>query len=259
MTTTSPPRIAVSGVPGRLASAIARAVIESDDLELGTVFNPARVGQDWNGLAYVGRYSDIEADVVVEAGPTSAVMDNLAGWRALGVATVVGTSGFTAERVTAVERLWGEGQPACLIVPNFSIGAVLAGRFAELAAAHFETVEVIERHGAHKPDAPSGTALHTAGRVGAAGGRSASRGGEELAPGALGGDVGGVRVHSLRLAGVLAHQEVAMSNDGEQLSIVHHSTSYSSFANGALAAVRAVGDLAGVSVGLDAILGVDNG
>ncbi len=250
-------RVAVSGVPGRLASAIAEAIVAADDLDLVAAVNPGRRGETWNDLPYRS-LEEVDAEVVVEAGPTSVVMDNLARWRALGVAVVVGTSGFTAERVEAVESLWGDGRPGCLIVPNFSIGAVLAGRFAELAATHFETVEVIERHGASKPDAPSGTALHTAGRMASAGGRSSSRG-EELAPGALGGDVSGVRVHSLRLAGVLAHQEVAMSNVGEQFSIVHHSTSYGSFATGALAAVRAIGDIEGVAMGLDAILGLDTG
>src|SRR5690606_40328639 len=108
-------------------------------------------------------------------------------------------------------------------------------RLAELAAPLYATVEIINRHRERKPDAPSGTALQTAARVAAAGGRSAPKG-EELVEGALGADVEGVRVHSLRLAGLLSHQEVAHTNPGEQLSIVHQSTSYGSFAAGALAA-----------------------
>lgn len=246
-------RVIVSGVPGRLAAAIAEGVLDADDVELVGVYNPNRQGE-WNGVPYLDAAS-VSADVVIEAGPAGPVFDNIARWRQLGLAVVVGTSGFTTERLEQLADLWGEEGPGCLVVPNFSIGAVLATRFAELAAPHFATVEVIERHRAAKPDAPSGTALQTAARIAAAGGRSADRT-EELVTGSLGGDVDGVRVHSLRLEGMLAHQEVALTNSGEQLSLVHHSTSYGSFAAGALAAVRAMSTVSGVEVGLDRILGL---
>jgi 4-hydroxy-tetrahydrodipicolinate reductase len=154
-----------------------------------------------------------------------------------------------------VRNLWQGAERACLIVPNFAIGAVLSMRFAELAARHFVTTEVIERHRAGKPDAPSGTALQTAARIAAGGGRSAPKT-EELVRGSLGGSVDGVRVHSLRLEGLLSHQEVAMTNPGEQFSIVHQSTSYDSFAAGAVAAVKGVLTMSGVAVGLDRVLGL---
>lgn len=242
--------VLVSGVPGKLAAAVASAVSAADDLELVGVFNPSRRGE-WEGVPF--REDTAGAAVVVEAASDRGVMDNLRRWRAAGVAVVVGTSGFTQDRIREVEAMWQGAEHACLIVPNFSIGAVLMMRFAELAAPHFQTVEVVERHKAEKPDAPSGTALQTAARIAAAGGRSHPRS-EELVVGALGGEVEGVRVHSLRLAGLLSHQEVAFTNPGEQLSIVHQSTSYSSFAPGAVAAVRGVVGLRGVVVGLDAIL-----
>lgn len=242
----------VSGVPGKLASAIARGFLDADDIDLVGVHNPTRSG-GWEGISYVADADG--ADVVVEACPDRAVMDNLARWREAGVSVVVGTSGFTQDRIDAVRRLWDGADTGCLIVPNFSIGAVLMMKFAEMAAPHFATTEVVERHRDGKPDAPSGTALQTAARVAAAGGRSAPKG-EELVEGALGADVEGVRVHSLRLAGLLSHQEVAHTNPGEQLSIVHQSTSYGSFAAGALAAVRAVVHLRGVVVGLDEVLGL---
>lgn len=242
----------VSGVPGRLAGAIAQGLMAEDGIELAGVFNPGRSGE-WEGIRYLPDPEQV--DVVVEAGPDSTVMDNLRRWRSIGAAVVVGTSGFTQERIDEVRRMWEGATTACLIVPNFSMGAVLMMRFAEMAAPHFATVEVVERHKDGKPDAPSGTALGTAARIAAAGGRSGGRS-EELVAGALGGDVGGVRVHSLRLAGMLSHQEVALTNPGEQLSIVHQSTSYGSFAAGAAAAVRAVGDLEGVTLGLDAVLGI---
>lgn len=127
-------------------------------------------------------------------------------------------------------------------------------RFASQAAEHFDAVEVVERHHATKPDAPSGTSLATAMGVSEAGGRSAE-GSEELVDGARGALVEGVRVHSLRLPGVIAQQEVALSNKGEVLSIEHLSTSYESFAAGAILAVRKVGDLdGGVHLGLDSVL-----
>ena len=129
------------------------------------------------------------------------------------MATVVGTSGFTPERLERLGEMWGSDGPPALVVPNFSIGAVLMMRFAADAAPHFESVEVIERHHSTKPDAPSGTALATAMGLAAAGGSSAS-GSAELVAGARGGDVEGVRVHALRLPGLISQQEVALSNAG---------------------------------------------
>lgn len=249
-------RVVISGLPGALATVIAEGVGAADDLELVGVHNPTRSG-DWAGVPYLSEVSADRVDVVVEAGPDHPVMGNLQQWRQADVAVVVGTSGFTESRLEEVRRLWQGAGRGCLVVPNFSIGAVLSMRFAEIAAPWFATTEVIERHRAGKPDAPSGTALQTATRIAAAGGRSAPKR-EELAPGALGGDVNGVRVHSLRLEGLLSHQEVALTNAGEQLSIVHQSTSYGSFAEGALVAIRSATDLAGgrVEVGLDRVLGL---
>lgn len=249
----APIRVFVSGVPGQLATAVAHGVRSADGMEVVAVHNPRRAGE-WEGVPYLR--DPVGVDVIVEAGPDAPVMDNLARWRTSGAAVVVGTSGFTQEKIEQVRDLWEGDEAGCLIVPNFSIGAVLMMRFAELAAPHFETVEVIERHRKGKPDAPSGTALQTAARIAGAGGTSIPSG-EELAPGARGGDVEGVRVHSLRLAGLLAHQEVALTNDGEQFSLVHQSTSYGSFAAGAVAAVRAVTTMRGVTVGLDAALGLE--
>lgn len=247
--------VLVSGVPGNLASAIATGIRQDEGLDLVGVYNPGREGE-WEGIPYVDAAAG--AQVVVEASPDHSVMENLGRWREAGASVVVGTSGFTQERIATLRKMWEGAETACLIVPNFSIGAVLMMRFAELAAPHFQTVEVIERHKENKPDAPSGTALQTAARIAAAGGRSGPEG-EELAAGARGGDVEGVRVHSLRLAGLLSHQEVALTNPGEQLSIVHQSTSYSSFAAGAVAAVKAAGDLMGVVLGLDTVLGLADG
>ncbi len=247
-------QVAISGAGGKLATAIADAVVATDDLELAGLFNPNRVGVELHGVTVVGDPSQIEAEVMVETAHPDDVFDNLAIWKAAGMAAVVGTSGFTPDRLASLREMWGESGPPCLVVPNFSIGAVLMMRFAAQAAPHFEAVEIIERHHSDKPDAPSGTALASAMGIAGAGGSSAEKS-QELAPGARGAAVEGVRVHSLRLPGLISQQEVALSNAGEVLSIEHLSTSYESFASGALTAIRGVRGLSsGVHLGLDAVL-----
>jgi 4-hydroxy-tetrahydrodipicolinate reductase len=247
-------RVAISGAGGKLATAIADAVLAAEDLELSELFNPNRAGSELHGLAVRGSPSEIDADVMVETAHPDVVFENLAVWRASGMATVVGTSGFTPERLDLLRQTWGADGPPVLVVPNFSIGAVLMMRYAAEAAAHFESVEIIERHHSTKPDAPSGTALATAIGV-ASGGGSSAQGSAELVEGARGAEVEGVRVHAIRLPGLISQQEVVLSNAGEVLSIEHLSTSYQSFGNGALTAIRGVRDLApGVHLGLDTIL-----
>jgi 4-hydroxy-tetrahydrodipicolinate reductase len=246
-------RVAVSGAGGHLATAITTAVVDADDLELTALYNPNRAGEGVGGVTVTGDTTDVTADVIVEAAPADVVLDNLEMWRDTGAAAVVGTSGFTPYRLDLLKSLWTSETP-CLVVPNFSIGAVLMMRFAAEAASHFEAGEVIERHHATKPDAPSGTALATAMGMAEAGGGSAE-GSEELIEGVRGGAVEGIRVHSLRLPGLISQQEVALSNPGEVLSIEHQSTSYESFAMGALLAVRNVGSLeGGVHLGLDVVM-----
>jgi 4-hydroxy-tetrahydrodipicolinate reductase len=245
--------VAVSGAGGKLAGPIIDAVVAADDLSLVALYNPNRGGETMSGVTVTADPGSVAADVIVETAHPDVVFDNLGVWRAAGAAVVVGTSGFTPERLERLRTLWADTSP-CLVVPNFSIGAVLMMRYAADAAGRFEAIEVVERHHSTKPDAPSGTALATAIGVAGAGGASAATSGE-LVEGARGGLVDGVRVHSLRLPGLISHQEVAMSNPGETFSIVHMSTSYESFAAGALVAIRRVGDLApGVHLGLDAVL-----
>lgn len=247
-------RVCVSGAGGKLAGPIIAGVNAADDLELSALYNPNRIGEEIAGATVTGDVSAVTADVVVETAHPDVVFDNLEMWHKTGAAAVVGTSGFTPYRLDLLRSLWGTEIP-CLVVPNFSIGAVLMMRFAAEAASHFEAVEIIERHHATKPDAPSGTALASAMGIAGAGGVSAT-GSEELVPGARGADVEGIRVHALRLPGLISQQEVALSNTGEVLSIEHLSTSYESFASGALLAIRKIGDLdGGVHLGLDAVLG----
>ena len=252
-------KVAVSGPLGRLGSVVARAVSGSEDMRLSGAYDPTRAGKMAAGVEVQGSIRDIDTQVVVECSHPKSVMDNLRQWHAKGVSVVVGTSGFTSERIAEVRSFWGKTGAGCLIVPNFSIGAVLMMRFAEIASAHFDSAEIIERHEDNKPDAPSGTALATAMRLGKTRTPEAGETSDEVVKGARGGLVSGVHVHSLRMRGLLSDQEVAFSNLGETFSINHRSTSYESFANGALVAIRYVQTIKGVTVGLDSALGLDAG
>ncbi|NNF10516.1 MAG: 4-hydroxy-tetrahydrodipicolinate reductase [Acidimicrobiia bacterium] len=232
---------------------------------MGALVGDAIAARD--GMDLVGRYdpaggdgitSDLDeleaADVVVEFTRPDVVMDNLARWHQKNLHAVVGTSGFTPERIEEARSLFGAGPPNCLIVPNFSIGAVLAMRFAAEAAPYFSAAEVIELHHDQKADAPSGTAIATAGRIAEASDQRRSVASNELIAGARGASVDGVPVHSVRLAGLLAHQEVILGGAGETLTIRHDTTDRSSFLPGVLMAVDRVAELPGVTVGLEALL-----
>ena len=248
-------KVAISGGKGRLGSVIARAVALADDLELTALYSPNHPNEMVEGHSIETQAESIDADIVVECTHPDVVMGNLHMWHEQGLSAVVGTSGFTSERIDQVRTLWTNPDTACLIVPNFSIGAVLMMRFAELAMPHFDSAEVIERHEDAKPDAPSGTALATARRMGEAGAKETPES-REIVAGARGGLVSGVRVHSLRMKGMLSDQEVAFSNLGETFSLQHRSTSYESFAQGALVAIRYASTINGVEVGLDSALGL---
>jgi 4-hydroxy-tetrahydrodipicolinate reductase len=250
-------RVLVSGAGGRMGRLVCEAVAGASDLELAGGFDPERAGERVAGIEITAEPRSLgEADVVVEFTTPGAVMGNLAEWRRLGLNAVVGTSGFDASRLSELRRQWGSGPPNCLVVPNFSVGAALMIRMSELAAPHFAAVEVIELHHDGKADAPSGTALSTAARIAGAGGRQ-ERAVEslELVPGARGADVDGVRVHAVRLPGLLAHQEVLLGSPGETLTIRHDTTDRAAFLPGVLLAIRGVGSLTEpVVVGLEAVL-----
>ena len=159
--------------------------------------------------------------------------------------------------IEALEEQWDGLESRCLVVPNFAIGAVLMMRFAELAMPHFESAEIIEMHHHDKPDAPSGTALNTAARMAAARRARQHARGRELVKGALGADVEGVPVHSLRSHGSLAHQEVVFGTGGQLLTLRHDTTDYACFVPGILLALRSIKSLRpGVTVGLEHLLGI---
>jgi 4-hydroxy-tetrahydrodipicolinate reductase len=244
-------KVGVLGAKGRMGSQACGVIEAADDLALSAQVD---VGDSLDPLA--------SCDVVVDFTHPGAVMANLRWCVGHGLGVVVGTSGFDAGRLAEVEQ-WLDETPGgrVLIVPNFSVGAVLMMRFAEQAAPFFESAEVIEMHHAGKADAPSGTATRTAAMI------EQARSGAGLPPspdatvsqadGARGAVLDGVHVHSVRLAGLVAHQEVLLGGHGEVLTIRHDSLDRASFMPGVLLAVRGAGSLpAGLTVGLEALLGL---
>ena len=251
-------RVGVSGAAGRMGRLVAEAVAAAPDLDLAEGYDPGAAGQAVSGIR-IGADPEAmgAAEVVVEFTNPAVVLDNLARWRALGLHAVVGTSGFDAARLNALREIWGSGLARCLVVPNFSIGAVLLLRFAAEAAPHFAAAEVIEAHHDHKADAPSGTALAAAAALARSGGRQERAvESQELAAGARGARVEGVPVHSLRLPGMMGYHEVILGGPGETLTMRHDTTERSSLVPGVLLAVRRVAALPDpVTVGLEAVLG----
>ncbi|MEU3602488.1 4-hydroxy-tetrahydrodipicolinate reductase [Streptomyces sp. NPDC006798] len=243
-------RVAVIGAKGRIGSEAVRAVAAADDLEL---------------VAALGRGDRLEtlvdtgAQVVVELTTPASVMGNLDFCVRHGIHAVVGTTGWTEDRLAQLGTgLAASPETGVLIAPNFSIGAVLTMKFAQAAARWFESAEVVELHHPNKADAPSGTATRTAQLI------AAARAEAGLGPqpdatvtaldGARGADVDGVPVHAVRLRGLLAHQEVLLGGEGETLTIRHDSLHHSSFMPGILLGVRRIGSVPGLTIGLEHFL-----
>jgi 4-hydroxy-tetrahydrodipicolinate reductase len=245
-------KVGVLGAKGRMGSEVCRAVEGAADLELVVTGDEG----DWTA-----EFEAAAPRVVVDFTHPDAVLDNLRWLVAHDVHAVVGTSGFDEAKLAAVrELLAAKPEIGVLVAPNFAIGAVLTMKFAEIAARYYESAEIIELHHPRKVDAPSGTAAHTA-RLVAAARRDAGLGAapdattQELA-GARGAKVEDVPVHSVRLAGLVAHQEVLFGTDGETLTIRHDSLDRTSFMPGVLLGVRSVVDRPGLTVGLDSFLGL---
>ncbi|MEO3977392.1 4-hydroxy-tetrahydrodipicolinate reductase [Streptomyces sp. CAU 1734] len=243
-------RVAVLGAGGRIGSEAVRAVEAADDLELVAAL---RRGDRLETLVDAG------AEVAVELTTPASVMGNLDFCVRHGIHAVVGTTGWTDERLAQLHTsLAASPETGVLIAPNFSIGAVLTMTFARQAARYFESAEVVELHHPGKADAPSGTAHRTAQLI--AGARAEAGLGAQpdatatALDGARGADVDGVRVHSVRLRGLLAHQEVLLGGEGETLTIRHDSLHHSSFMPGILLGVRRVTGAPGLTLGLEHFL-----
>ena len=252
-------RVGVSGAAGRMGKLVAETIAYATGFELTALYDPHADGGAIAGME-VSATPEVmlDADVVVEFTNPDVVMDNLRTWHTMGRHAVVGTSGFGVERLSEVEGFWTSGPGNCRIVPNFSIGAVVMMRVAEIAAPHFDAAEVIEMHHDRKADAPSGTAISTAQRIArAAGEQKREVDSKELVAGARGADVDSVPVHAVRLPGLVAHQAVMFGGMGETLTIRHDTTDRQAFMPGVVLAVRKVSELPmSVTVGLDALLGL---
>jgi 4-hydroxy-tetrahydrodipicolinate reductase len=249
---TEPIRVGVLGARGRMGQQVCQAVDAAEDLDLVAMVDAG----DW-----LFSVADAGAQVLVDFTHPDVVMDNVRFAVDQGIHAVVGTTGFTPERLDTI-RTWLADTPdlGVLVVPNFGIGAVLSMRFAQLAARYYESAEVIELHHPDKADAPSGTAIRTAQLLAAArasaGMPPAPDATSQALDGARGADVDGIRVHAVRLRGMVAHQEIVFGAEGETLSIRHDSLNRASFMPGVLLGVRGVVSRPGLTVGLEPLIGL---
>ena len=260
-------RVGVFGAAGRMGATVCRAVLDDPELELVAAVDPMHAGLDLRQLGVeaslqmgrnAGALADAEAEVAVDFTVVDAARDNINWCADNDVHAVVGTTGFSPADMDNFRARFEASSANAVIAPNFAIGAVLMVRFAELAAPWFETAEVIELHHDQKVDAPSGTALHTVERMAAASPDWApDPTTKTVVEGARGGvAAAGIHVHSVRLRGLVAHEEVLLGTAGQSLSIRHDSYDRTSFMPGVLLAVRAVRERAGLTVGLDTLLGL---
>jgi 4-hydroxy-tetrahydrodipicolinate reductase len=262
--------VAVSGAAGRMGRAAVRAISREPDLALVAAVGRQRaIGQDVGEVAGVGRAdvcitADVHAalaaqpQVLVEFAPGRAAVEHARAALEAGVRPVVGSTGLGDDDLAGLTAAAAQRRLGAVVAPNFAIGAVLMMEFCRMAARFLPHAEIVELHHDRKRDAPSGTALKTARLIAAE--RSAppppAVREEELVPGARGGQSDGVRVHSVRLPGLSAHQEVIFGGPGQILTIRHDSLSEESFMPGMLLAIRRVGELQGLVYGLEHLLGL---
>jgi 4-hydroxy-tetrahydrodipicolinate reductase len=240
-------RVLVIGARGRIGSLVAKGVSAAEDLELAGAVD---LGDDLDAAL-----ATVRAEVAVDFTTPRCVFDNISSVLRHRVHAVVGTTGMDEDQLARLDALAREHDVACLVAPNFALGAVLMMRFAEEAARFYPWVEVVERHHEKKLDAPSGTASETARRIARS---RKERPGEvterESAPGARGGRVEEVAVHSMRLPGSIAHQEVWFGGPGETLVIRHDTVDREVFVPGVLLAVRRIHGFRGLVRGLEPLL-----
>jgi 4-hydroxy-tetrahydrodipicolinate reductase len=254
-------RVGVNGAAGRMGRTVCAAVAADPDLVFAAGVDPNAVGEQVEGLTIaetLHEFADANCDVVVDFTVASVSRDVLPWLGMHGIHAVVGTTGFTSDDFDLFESVFGSGEgPNCVVAPNFAISAVLMMRFAEMAAPWFDTAEIIELHHDRKVDAPSGTAVNTAERIAAA--RESDFDPdpttEKVYPEARGG-VGprGVRVHSVRMRGMVAHQEVILGATGQTLTIRQDSYDRVSFMPGVVLACKGIAEVAGLSRSLDPFL-----
>lgn len=258
-------RVAVFGAAGRMGSTVCGAIIDDPDLDLVAAIDPHHAGIDLRQVSRLDTDLVIEpdaahiahagAEVAVDFTLIDAARENIAWCAENGVHAVVGTSGVTDADIARAQAAFTRS--SCVIAPNFAIGAVLMMHMAELAAPWFETADVVETHHDGKVDAPSGTAMATVERMAAASDRWApDPTTHHTLDHARGAEQQGIHLHSLRVRGTVAHQEVVLGTTGQTLTIRHDSYDRSSFMPGVVLAVKKVADHPGVTVGLDRLLGL---
>lgn len=261
-------RIAVAGAAGRMGREVVRAVVSDPESELAAAVDVSEIGTDAGVLAAVGPQgvavqSDLSAAlresgaaVVVDFTRAEAAFANAQRALAAGVSPVIGTTGMAAAQIGELGRIAEERGVGAVVAPNFALGAVLMMRFAAQAARYMPEVEIIELHHEKKPDAPSGTAIKTAEMIRAA--RAPERLPRPLEEmkieGSRGGDFDGIHIHSVRLPGYVAHQEVIFGGLGQTLTLRHDSIDRVSFMPGVLLACRRVRGLKGLVYGLENLL-----
>ena len=249
----SPVRVAVAGAHGKMGRVTVAAMAAADDIDYvgGLVRAGAQQGEFADPATM---FAHAKPDVLVDFTRFPQSLAIALAAIAAGVRPVVGTSGYGPEHLAQLRAACEKARVGCAVVPNFAVGAVLMMKFAEEAGRYYQAVEIIELHGAGKKDAPSGTAMATARRLADAASFERARTEHFKAEGARGAEHRGVGIHSLRLPGVVAHQEVIFGGDGETLRIVHDSTSRESFMPGVLLAVRAAATLDRFVEGLEQFL-----
>jgi len=261
-------KVGVFGAGGRMGSTVCRAVVDDPELELVAAVDPQHAGIDLRQLGVPGAGLNVSAnsdalnaagaEVAVDFTVLDAARQNLEWCADNTVHAVVGTSGFEAEEVERLRKRFEDAKSNAAIVPNFAISAVLMMRFAELAAPYFDSVEIIELHHDEKVDAPSGTAIATAERMSRASDEWAADPTTKIvidgARGASG--AAGIPIHSVRLRGLVAHQEVLLGTMGQSLTIRQDSYDRTSYMPGVLLAIKSIPDKPGLSFGLDALLGL---
>lgn len=260
-------RVGVIGAAGRMGSEACRAIVATADLELVAAVSPSHAGEALHEVVHdldtdltVSADLDVlEAagcEVVVELTGPATVGEHLVWLLERGIHAVVGATGMSHAQLEQARALAAAGRANALVAPNFAIGAVLLMRFAAEAARHLPHVEVIELHHDHKVDAPSGTALRTAELIAEArtAHHPAAPRGDDEHPGARGNEHHGVHVHSVRLPGLVASQEVIFGGRGQTLTLRHDSIDRSSFMPGVLLGCRKVHELDGLVIGLEHLL-----
>lgn len=255
----SPIKVGVFGAGGRMGATVCDAVVADPALQLVAAVDPAAVGRSVHGITVAAdprAMADAGVQVAVDFTVAAASRTNLQ-WCALhGVHAVVGTTGLSDDDLAGFRSAFTSSN--CLIAANFAISAVLMMKFAEMAAPWFDTAEIIELHHDNKADAPSGTAVATARRMAAASSEWApDPTTHEVVPGARGGQgPADIRLHAVRMRGMVAHQEVILGAAGQTLTIRQDSYDRVSFMPGVVLACKKVAGLPGVTVGLDAALGL---